>query len=247
MNDKKENLQYKKYIENTLKKDKKDFCPFRKEHQMDELFAVLKKDLKVKNQKILEAGAGYGRLIHFLNEFDPQQNYIGIDYVKELVDQGKRIFAKNKNISFKTANLLNLSSKYDKLYDITIIYKTLSWLPYYEEMLKKLVKLTRHKIYLTGLFCDGDIDFITKIYREASLNRDFSYLNTYSYPKFKIYCQKIGVKKIQSKDLQLDIDLPKAKNPNKLQTYTMRSKENKKLEITGNVILHWKLIILDLE
>lgn len=215
---------------------------------MEVLFEFLSKDLKLKGQHILEAGSGYGRLIYFLNEFDPEQDYTGIDYIKELVDQGNLKFKNNKNIHFRTGNLLNISKKYKKKFDITISYKTLSWLPYYENFLKEFVQVTKKKIYITSLFYDGDIDFVTKVYTDASTNSgdNYSYLNTYSLKRFKLYCKRIGIRRVKAVNLNLDLDISQPASINDLSTYTLKTMDGKRMEITGNTILSWKLLILEL-
>ena len=236
---------YKNLIEESLRNEKDEFCPFRKETQMDYLFKFLEKDFyKNESLKILDACCGYGRLIHFLNELNEKQNYTGIDYVEELINDGIRNFVGKKNIKFELYDVMALSDKYYKEFDIAINYKTLSWLPNYTTIIEQLIKATKQKVYITSLFYDGDIDFITKIFvnEQNSNENKFSYLNTYSYPKFKRYCISLGVKEVNSINMNLDFDLEKDNNINKLHTYTIPTKSGNRLEITGNVILNWKLI-----
>lgn len=213
---------------------------------MDYLFSFLKKDFVIKNQKILDAASGYGRLMHFLNEFDLHQNYYGFDYIQELVNKGNNDFDQYSNIKFENHDLLKISEKFYKKFDITILYKTLYCaFEYYEEVLKELIKVTKNKIYITSTFYDGDVDFITKIYLNASNNsKIYSFSNSYSYPKFEKFCKSCGVKNINSVKMQLDFDLPPPQNSNDIQTYTMLDKNNKRLEVCGNVIMNWKLVEL---
>ena len=242
-----ENSVYKKVILKTLRNNKKSFCPFRKERQMDFLFSWLKNDLRRKHQRIFEAGCGYGRLIYFLNEFDPDQNYFGADYVSQLIYEGKKLFLNNNNITLLHLDMFKLPNSFRKFFDISISYKTLSWLPGYEEFIRQIVKVTKRKIYITSLFYDGDIDFITKIYQNTKKNADnFSYLNTYSFPKFRKFCRSVGVKRIRAINMHVDFDITKPKNANTLQTYTISLPHGERLEITGNTILNWKLIELTL-
>ncbi len=239
-----ENDKYKKVIQKELLKIDNSFCPFQKERQMDYLFSFLEKDfINNKNLNILDACCGYGRLIHFLSEFNNNQNYFGIDYVESLINDAKNRFSNFNNIGFGVENVLDLPSKFYKYFDISINYKTMSWLPYYENIIEQLFKVTKNKIYITSLFYDGDIDFIVKIYKDASLNNgDFTYLNTYSLPKFKNYCNNLGAKHINSIDMNLDFDIKKNNDINILSTYTNMLKSDFRLEITGVSILNWKLI-----
>jgi ubiquinone/menaquinone biosynthesis C-methylase UbiE len=243
-----ENEAYRKLIKASLKNNKTEFCPFRKEKQMDYLFALLENDCKVKNLNILEAGCGYGRLLYFLNQFDNNQNYFGFDYVSELIEEGQKWFIDDKNVTFKYQDLMMLPEAYDKFFDITISYKTFSWLPYYDTQLRQLFKVTKNKIYITSLFAEEDIDYIVKIFPEAQNNSGdvFSFLNTYSLPKFKQFCSNLGAKNINVVPMALDFDLPKPENFNKLATYTVLTSDQRRLEITNNTILNWKLVEIDL-
>jgi ubiquinone/menaquinone biosynthesis C-methylase UbiE len=242
--DETENGVYKKIIETSFRENKEDFCPLRKEKQMDYLFEALAEDFKNKDLKILEAGCGYGRLLYFLNQYDQNQTYFGLDYVPELIKEGRKIFANNKNVNLECQDLMSLPDKYNNFFDISINYKTLSWLPYYETMLKQLVKVTKKKIFITSLFGEEDIDCIVKIYTNAQNNSgdSFSFLNTYSLPKFKKYCHSLGIKEINATNMVIDVDLPKPLNQNKLATYTVLTADRQRLEITNNIILSWKLI-----
>ena len=96
-----ENDKYKKIIQKELQKNDNSFCPFQKEKQMDYLFSLIENDFTNKrNLQILDACCGYGRLIHFLNEFNNNQNYFGIDYVESLINDAKNRFSNFNNIEF---------------------------------------------------------------------------------------------------------------------------------------------------
>ena len=101
------------------------------------MFDKLKLDFGSKNLNILDACCGYGRLIYFLNQFNSAQNYFGIDYSEMLIQNAIAKFSDFNNIKFELGDVFNLSTKYRKKFDITINYKTLSWLPYYEDCIKE--------------------------------------------------------------------------------------------------------------
>lgn len=240
---KKSNEIYKKVISKQLSEGK--FCELRKENQMEYLFLKLKNDFKNKN-KVLDACCGYGRLIYFMNEFDNSQSYIGIDYMDELINLGKQLFNNQENIRFICNDIMNIGNKFEKSFDISINYKTLSWLEQYETIIEQLIKVTKKKIYITSLFWDGDIDFITKIYQNASTNNEeYTFLNTYSLKKFSNYCIGLGAKEVNSENMHINIDLESKSNESELSTYTKKiapCNGVKRLEFTGNVLLNWKLI-----
>lgn len=242
-----ENDKYKKTILSILKNNENDFCTFRKEKQLDFIFASL--DRIVGNRQslsFLDLCCGYGRLIHFLQLWNNKQNYLGVDYLDELTSRGKSIFKDFDNISFETSNAYEISKKYTKQFDVSIIHKTLSWLPYYENVVKELIAVTKESIIITSLFWEGDIDFIVKCNENASISDNFSYLNTYSFPKFEKFCMKNGARKVYCTPMKLNFDLEKTANLNELSTYTLKQTDNSRLEINGPIIQNWMLVQIDL-
>ncbi len=240
------NNKYKKSIKNNLITN--NFCPFRYEKQMDYLLPliikVIKKYPKKYRPKILEAGCGYGRLIYFINKLNLPCEIWGIDYMKELIDRAKENF-KSDNIRLKQGNIYDLSKKYKKFFDIVISYKTLSWLPDYKDAVKEMMTVAKNKVYITSLFYDGDISFETRV-RQLD-KRIFTYLNTYSLNEFKKFCIKNGAKKVVDYKMNVDFDIPKPENVNDLKTFTIKTTNTKRLEVTGTIILNWRLIEINLK
>jgi ubiquinone/menaquinone biosynthesis C-methylase UbiE len=240
-----ENEKYKNFINAQLKEDENLFCALRKEKQLDYLFPKLERDLREGGiNQLLDLCCGYGRLVYFLNEKFPQLRIHGIDYMETMVEKGKNQFKDRLHISFEAKNAFDLSQFYDKSFDVTVIHKTISWLPYYESILTEAIKVSRKKIYITSLFWEGDIDFITKIFKNASAGDfdNFSYINTYSLPKFRSFCFEMGVKNVLVENMYIDVDLEKNLESDKLQTYTAKTKDDFRLEFTGPIQLNWKLI-----
>lgn len=239
----KANNQYKKSINFSLRK--KEFCPFRYERQMDCLFARLKKDFfRKKHLNVLESGCGQGRLLHYLQRFDPRQNYFGVDYVRDNVLAARKRFHRDENIKVWPGNFYHLGGKYRRFFDIVISYKTLSWLPEYKQAMAEMMRVAKRRIYVTSLFYDGDISFDIKVNHLDK--KCFNYLNVYSTNEFKKFCLKRGARRVDFISMNLDVDLPKPKKSNQIRTYTIRTKNNKNLEITGTVLLNWKLVVVQL-
>jgi ubiquinone/menaquinone biosynthesis C-methylase UbiE len=192
--------------------------------------------------------AGYGRLTYFLNECDSTHDYYCLDFSDTLIAQARKNFETNPNIHCEVADLYSLSPKYGKAFDITVHYKTLYCLPYYEQAIEQLVNVTRRKIYITSPFFEGDIDFISRIYPSASAGDEsrYTYSNSYSIPKFVKFCKALGVKKVEFEDMRLDFDLEPPASKDVLKTHTVQTTNQGRLEITGVLVLDWKLAILTL-
>jgi SAM-dependent methyltransferase len=242
-----ENRVYNQLVADQLRTAEGTFCPMRREKQMDHLFRHLGRDLERPGQKVLDICGGYGRLTHFLNEFDARHEYHCLDYSEPLIAQARHNFAGRPNIHCEVADLYALAPRYDKAFDVTINYKTLYCLPYYEDAIRQFVQVTRRKIYITSPFYEGDIDFISRIYPRASAEPDkYTYSNAYSMPKFAAFCRALGVRQVEFEDMRLDIDLAAPADKDELGTFTVQTLDRGRLEITGVLVLNWKLAILTL-
>ena len=119
---------------------------------------------------------------------------------------------------------------------------------YYETILEESLRVAKEKIFITSLFWDGDIDFITKVTQkpESSQSKNYSYLNTYSLPRFEKFCLERGASKVSWEKMQIDVDLPAPADPSILKTSTSMLQNNTRLEHTGPIILSWKLVEITL-
>jgi len=231
-------------------KDTRDrFCPFRKEFQMEVIETHLADDLRGrKDVKILEACCGQGRLLHYLSEFAPQQQFYGFDYTEEFVDEANELFKDNDKVHCFVADIFALPASMQKDYDITFLYKTLGYIPNYPEVLKALFNVTKEKIYITAALYEGDIDFDIKIrpYKQLKGADDYVMNYIYSQPRLVRYIEALGAKAVKLHDMKFPGDLPKPKDPDVLQTYTIRAASGENIELANIIKLDWKLIEVQL-
>jgi len=202
-----------------------------------------------KNLKILDACCGIGHLSLALSELSPESTFTGIDKTPYLIEEAKKLSSHKKNIFFEIKDINELPKVYPKKFDITINWKTISWLPYYEEFLKSLIQVTKYHIFLSSMFYDGDIDFEIKVreYKtESGRDGHIMYYNVYSFPHFKEFVHKLGVKNVEAYDFKINIDLSKP-NTDRMGTYTVKLENGERLQISGAVVMSWKIIRLDLQ
>jgi|TARA_B110000438_G_C15814646_1_gene651369 SAM-dependent methyltransferase len=220
---------------------------FKQKQEIDkELEKIISPLIKNKELKFLDAGCGIGHVLNLLNKISPNSEFYGIDEIQYLINEAKKISANNKNFHFKVQNIYKLSEK--NFYDISINWKTISWLPYYEKLLKILFDVTKKHIFLSSLFYDGDIDFEIKVrdYKsDIGKSDNFIFYNVYSLPKFKRFVKSLGAKKIHVYNFDIRKDIPKTKN-DRMGTYTITLKNGKKLQISGAIVMNWKIIQIDL-
>lgn len=224
----------KKYAEKKQERDK----------FIEELITPFIRD---KSLKILDACCGIGQVSYYLSKISPKSVFLGIDQTQCFIDEARKLY-ENNNITFAVSNVYNLPSKYPKEFDISISHGTISWLPYYEEMLKTLVAVTKKHIFLSSLFYDGDIDFEIKVRefkKEAGKDDYNAFYNVYSFPRFKKFVYGLGVKNIEAYNFEIDIDIPKPLL-DQMGTYTVKLASGKRLQISGAVVMLWKIIRIDL-
>ena len=239
------NKIYKKYIQDIGD----GFCPFRKEFQMEVIESHLAEDLRNrKGLKILEACCGQGRFLYYLNKFAPNQQFTGFDYVRDFVEDAKKLFSDDKNISFFEADLYNLPDSLESQYDFVFLYKTLGYIPDYQRVIKNLIFLAKEKIYITASLYEGEIDFEIKIkpYKQMKSEDDYVIYYIMSKPRLKKFVRDLGVTGVNFYPMKFPDDLPKSNNPDELSTYTFRGENGENLEINNIIRLDWFLIEIDI-
>lgn len=201
-----------------------------------------------KSLSVLDACCGIGHICGILSELSPQSKFLGVDSTPYLIDEAKKIFSDNKALSFEVADVYDFAKSNAKKFDVSISWKTISWLPNYLEMMKSLISMTKKYIFLSSLFYDGEIDFEIKIHehkKERGQSGSSSYYNVYSYPQFQKSMSGLGAKKIEASNFEIEIDLPRG-DPNVMGTYTEQLSNGKRIQISGAVLMSWKVIRIDL-
>jgi ubiquinone/menaquinone biosynthesis C-methylase UbiE len=233
--DKKHNVSLmKKYANTKQEMDKileKIICPY----------------IENKQLKILDACCGIGYITNLLSELSTESKFVGIDQTDYLISHAKKLTNK-KNILFETGDIYEINKKYEKTFDITVNWKTISWLPHYDQMITDLISMTKKHIFISSLFYEGDIDFEIKVRefkKESGENKFNSYYNVYSLPHFKKFVFGLGVKNVQVYDFDIEKDVEKP-SIDKMGTYTEKLENGKRLQISGAVVMSWKILRIDL-
>ena len=198
--------------------------------------------------KILDACCGIGHITNLLSEISNRSEFVGIDQSEYLIKDARKLFNDKKNILFEKGDIYKIKEKYKKKFNVAISWKTISWLPYYDQMLKDLIHMTKDHIFLSSLFYEGDIDFEIKVreFKKESGKNDFNrYYNVYSLPQFKKFVYSLGVKNIKVYDFDIGIDLEKPP-VDVMGTYTEKLENGKRIQISGAVVMSWKIIRIDI-
>ena len=232
----------KKFIINSMTKYLKE-----KQEIDKELEKIIAPYIESRKLNILDACCGIGHISYFLSKISPDSTFLGIDQTPYLIDEAKKLSDKT-NLNFEVSDIYDMPEKYHKKFDISVCWKTLSWLPYYDEIMKSLFSVTKNHIFLNSLFYDGDIDFQIKAreYKKEKGKNDFTlYYNVYSLPRFKKFVYELGAKSIDVYDFEINIDIPRS-NVDYMGTYTEKLSDGKRLQISGAVVMFWKIIKIEL-
>jgi ubiquinone/menaquinone biosynthesis C-methylase UbiE len=199
---------------------------------------------------VLDVCCGIGDLLYFLAQLNPNARFTGVDKAAFLIDEARTHFADNPNVNFESGDIYALADQFGKnSFDLSVCKQTLSWLPSYEKPVEELMAVTRRAVFISSLFYDGRIDFETRV-REHSTDagRDGynAFYNVYSFPVFREFCLERGAKDVVGFDFNIGIDLPRPANPDRMGTYTVQLTSGDRLQISGALLMPWKIVRIDL-
>ena len=198
--------------------------------------------------EVLDACCGIGHLTHSLHKKFPRAHYLGIDETPYLIKEARKLSAPESTVEFEIDDLYSLRSKYKKAFDISICWKTLTWLHSYEDALRALVAVSRKHIFLSSLFYEGDIDYeihVREYAKERGASGHATYHNIYSLPRFENFARSLDVKQIRVTDFKIGIDLPRG-SVDHMGTYTLRLKRGTRMQMSGALPMPWKIIHIEL-
>jgi len=188
----------------------------------------------------IDVACGAGANIYYLSKILPKTAWTGIDWADIFFDVGRNYLKKLDCILLK-GDLYEVCNHFKpNSFDIAFSIQTLSWLPKYEEALEQLIEISKKWIIITSLFTDCEIDAIIKIYQDEFV---YNY-NIYNFNRFKRFCFNNGIKRIIEQDFRIDIDLPKPEHK-KMGTYTVKTIEDERIQISGPLLMPWKFIALE--
>lgn len=199
---------------------------------------------------VLDACCGLGDLSYFLSGLNPQARFLGIDKADFLVNQANRLCAELPNLRFQVADLYALEEQLGtKAFDLSVCKQVLSWLPGYEDAVKQLMAVTRRAVFASSLFYDGRIDFETRVREyvtDAGREGFNAFYNVYSFPVFREFCIAQGARDVVGFDFRIGIDLPRPATPDRMGTYTLRLESGERLQVSGALLMPWKIVRIDL-
>ena len=199
---------------------------------------------------VLDACCGLGDLTFYLSQLNRQARFVGIDKAGFLLEEAKKYFLDNPNVSFQISDIYDVSRQLgSNRFDITVCKQTLSWLPGYQDAVVELMAVTKEAVFASSLFYDGLIDFEIRTveYRNEEGERGYDGLyNVYSFPVFRRFCIEHGAKDVLGFDFNIQIDLPRPTTLDKMGTYTHKLETGERIQVSGALLMPWKIVRIDL-
>jgi ubiquinone/menaquinone biosynthesis C-methylase UbiE len=206
------------------------------------LINFLKKRIPDKPYYILDVGCGGGANIYWLKKHFPRWRFLGIDIDREALKIANKMQKRIEGVEFQEINFLKSHFK-KKSFDYVFAIQFISSVDFdFPIFLKKALTLAKKGIFLTSLFSEGWLEQYTTAY-DIKENWKGVY-KIYSLERFKEALRKIGGNvSLEYERFNIDIDLPKPSEP-KFGTYTEKTKNGKRLQISGYMLMPWYNILV---
>lgn len=205
------------------------------------------------SSRICDLGCGKGANLYYMSRRFPHYNFVGMDIDEPLIRDGRNFLSRESvlNCQLSVGDLHSAGSYFSKgEFDGIISMQTLSWLPGYEKALDAIILLSPKWIALTSLFFDGPIEAKTVITefdlaQKGDVKRALFY-NTYSLPLVRQYLFDRGYKQFKYIRFEMPIDLPRSTD-GRMKTYTEKTTDGRRLQISGPLLMNWYFIYAAME
>lgn len=183
----------------------------------------------------------------YLTRLHPHMKIHGIDIIAnafELLEEYTSI-EERQHITLSQGDWYHLDEHLIGKYDGVISLQSLSWLEDWKIPMENVCRLEPEWIAMSSLFYEGKINYQIKLtdYEIPTEKRPYqeTYYNIYSIPIVKEYLEDRGYTDFRYEAFDIDVDLEKP-NHTDAQTYTIRTADGKRLQISGAMLMPWYFI-----
>lgn len=237
---------YQEYIESNCEEYKE--YQLRALSQEPEMTKLLKTFLPLwldtsQSYRVLDIGCGNGNTCFHLNTQYPHWDYVGIDIVHALIEDGRKLFSNIKNLQLEVGDAHKLESIFNESFDIVLLWRVLQGLEDWKQALRSAYSLTKPggNLIVSTLLNDSDIDIsmVMRDYTASGKIKDVP-LRIFSEVQFRDYCRELGAQSVTFEKFQMPISLPQPERG--LNTYTIDLIDGHKLQLAGGALVdHWKI------
>jgi len=199
-----------------------------------------------KEMRILDIGCGGGANIYWFRQKFPHWHLEGLDVDAELLEFARFM---NPNVPFHHLDVAHVDRIFPpKAFDYVLAIQFVNFADNLdlETFLKSTLYLAKYGIAHFSLFSEGWIEQYTYAYDYEEEIFAYPYL-IYSIERMKVLVKKYHHEPfhIQYEPFEIDLDLPKPSKP-KFRTYTIRTEDGHRLQVSGYMIMPWYSILIDL-
>ncbi|MCR5669026.1 MAG: class I SAM-dependent methyltransferase [Lachnospiraceae bacterium] len=196
---------------------------------------------------VLDLACGGGAVDAYIASMHKDVTITGVDLIGssfQLFDKYVNSDLRNR-IILETGDWYNLDKKYIEAFDGVISVQTLSWLEKWKDPIDKIIELNPRWMAFSSLFYEGRIELQIKAMDYERCNEigdhEETFYNIYSIPIIKEYLESKGYSVFEYAPFEIDIDLPKPKHKD-FETYTVKTDEGKRLQISAAMLMPWYFI-----
>ncbi|GJL84793.1 MAG: hypothetical protein DHS20C02_05680 [Micavibrio sp.] len=192
-----------------------------------------------KVKRVLDLGCGGGANIHWLKEAFPDWDFVGVDFDPKAVEVAQE---QNPTEQFFCEDVLNMKDAIaGKPFDLVLCIQVVLTAPFsLYEFLDATLSLAEKNLILTSLFSE-------EYFEQDTTRRDLQKGTSYVYKidslkRLEDYIADKGVE-LSSEFTEIDVDLPKPE-PLTLSTYTIKTDEGKRVQVSPYMLMPWYTVNL---
>lgn len=194
--------------------------------------------------KLLNACAGNGSLIYHLSKEFTNLTFVGVDSVKELIedDSTEKIVSSNIKLAYLPTWILDIEKQ---KYDLSIHWMRLLHFADWQSHIKALMTATKPggNILVSSLFNTHNVDLLATILDYSiPACRDGYCLqyNTFSCSQIKQFCHANGAKSVEFFPYEIPFDIPRKQSG--VGSYTITTKNGNRETISGGLRMQWQVL-----
>jgi ubiquinone/menaquinone biosynthesis C-methylase UbiE len=200
--------------------------------QVTQFMKLFRENYK-KGMNVLDIGCGAGHFLTSLQKLDTNIVYHGVDIDSHYIKIARDVWKGKSTASFSVGTTTALKKLGADSSDISISYMVLPFIYDYKTALRECMRVTRHHIFLRLMLSDHT--YIIKRYKWK--DRQLFYYNIYNQEEFIDACISNGAKNVTIMDDDFKLEIPYT---NGWDTYTYGN-----LQLSGNIVLPWKVVHLE--
>ena len=196
--------------------------------------------------KLVNLCAANGNLLHFLKKHLSGWQFLGLETSRLLVDHESTASLTTDNLRVEHCeSYASGASLHPGEFDVAVHWMRLLHFSDWKEHIAAATKLVRPggHVLVSSLFNHHDVDLPTVLQDwsvPACRDGYGMQYNTFSGPEVLRHCVAQGFQSATLTPLEFPFDIPR--RPNGFGTYTVKSAEGERLQISGGVLMHWQIL-----